>query len=256
MKLFPVNKILLFVFIIFSPLISLADEHDALVREANDLYSRGEYQEAGLLYDSVINLGFESGELYYNLGNSYFKQNKITDAIINFERALLLTPEDKDIKYNLSLANNLVLDNIDELPVLFINTWLQNLINMFSSIIWSIFSVTSFIILIILGLIYFFSARRILKKISFLTAIFCLFLSISTFIFASVQNNKITKRETAIIYSPSVTMKSSPDESGTDLFLLHEGTKIQVIDSLGDWREIKLSDGNKAWLKYSDIVII
>jgi len=249
-------KYILFIILNFTPHYIFADENKTLIRQANDLYSKAEYSNAAVLYDSVLKSGFESPDLYYNLGNTCYKQNQITRAIINYERALLLSPENEDIKYNLALANNQVLDNIDELPELFISTWVQNLINIFSTNMWTIISIISFVSCLVLLLFFVFSNRRIIKKICFWISVLCLLLSFSSFIFAKVQRDNLLVRNAAIITSPSVTLKSSPDDSGTNLFLLHEGTKVHVIDSLSEWREIKLADGNIAWLKYSDIVII
>lgn len=256
MKFYILIKSILIIFVIFSPQTIFADENKALIREANDLYSKGEYSHAAVLYDSVINSGFESPDLYYNLGNTYYKQNLNTKAIINYERALLLAPEDEDIKYNLALANNQVLDNINELPILFISTWMNKLTNIFSTNMWAIISIITFVSCLFLLLFFVFSNRRIIKKLCFWFAVFCLIISFFSFLFTKIQKDNLLFRDSAIITSPSVTLKSSPDESGTDLFLLHEGTKVHLIDSLGEWREIKLADGNIAWLKYSDIVII
>ncbi len=241
---------------ILSPFISRADDIDHLIRQANDSYSNGEFQQAITLYDSVLISGYEASEIYYNLGNSYYKLGQNTDAIINYERATLLSPDDEDVKYNLSIANNQVLDNIDKLPELFINNWFKNLVSLTTSNNWAILSIFTFLLSLIFISIYLFSSLRIIKKFSFWFSVLWIILSVNSFIYSGIQKNNLTRNDSAIIYSPAVTLKSSPDESGTDLFLLHEGTKIEVTDRLGDWREIRLADGNIAWLKYSDIVII
>lgn len=250
------KRISIIICLILSPFISKADEIDHLIRQANDLYSNGEFRNAVTLYDSVIKSGYEAPEVYYNLGNSFYKLGQTTDAIINYERALLLSPEDEDIKYNLSTANNQVLDNIDELPVLFINNWFKSLVRLMPSNNWALISILTFTLFLIFFSIYVFSKRRGIKKFCFWTSILWILLSVNSFIYSGIQKKILIEHAIAIIYSPTVTLKSSPDESGTDLFLLHEGTKVQVTDSLGDWREIRLADGNIAWLKYSDIVIL
>ena len=134
--------------------------------------------------------------------------------------------------------------------------WLNQLINLMPSDKWAIFSIATFIAFLLLFSLFLFLNNITIKKIFFYTCILLLFISIATFLCSYQQNEKITNRNSAIVFSPAVTVKSSPDDSGTDLFILHEGTKITVIDSLGSWQEIKLSDGNIGWLQASDIVLI
>lgn len=229
---------------------------DSLLVKANNSYAKGNYQEAVGLYDSIVNLGYESPELYFNLGNAYYKQNVIAPAILNYERALRLAPNDNDIKYNLELTNRLVVDKIEVLPVFFITGWVRQLKNLLNSNIWAIISIASFIFTLIFLSIYLYSRNLGLKKASFWLAFFIIIISVISFIFSFQQKQKIESGKAAIVMSSSVTVKGSPDSSGTDLFVIHEGTKVWIDDKVADWKEIKLSDGSKGWLKSEDIEVI
>jgi len=245
-------------FIIISLLIAFnakSQEADSLSK-ANELYKSGKYQDAVLIYEYILDQGYESKELYYNLGNAYYKQNVISKAILYYEKALLLDPNDEDVIYNLELANRFVVDKIEVLPEFFITAWINDLRNMFSSDIWAIISLSSFILMLILISFYLYSHDLVIKKTTFWLSFLILIISATSFIFSFKQKHKILSENTAIVISPSVTVKSSPDASGTDLFVIHEGTKVWIEDKISDWKEIKLSDGSKGWLKKDEILSI
>lgn len=231
-----------------------AQETDSLLQKANDFYVKGDFQEAAKTYEKIINSGYESSELYFNTANAYYKQNVISKAILNYEKAIHLAPNDEDIRYNLDLSNRLVIDKIEVLPVFFITAWIRSLKNIFSSDKWAIISIAAFIISLIFISLYLYNRNMGLKKLSFWLGFLIILTSFSAFIFSYQQ--KVLLGNTAIIMSPSVTVKSSPDASGTDLFVVHEGTKVWLGDQISEWKEIKLSDGSKGWLKTDDIEII
>ncbi len=227
---------------------AFADGNESLFALANQKYSEGEYREAAKSYEEIFNSGYSSAALHYNLGNAYYKQNEITRAILNYERALLLSPGDDDIKYNLDIAKQLVADKISTLPEFFISKWFRQLRIGLAPNQWGYISLVCFVLSTIFGLLFLFLRRRFLKKLFLLAGIILLLISSSSLIFGRQQNKQFSERNTAIIFSPSVTAKSSPDESGTDLFVLHEGVKVWIIDELNSWLEIELADGNKAWI--------
>ncbi|MBI9052914.1 MAG: tetratricopeptide repeat protein [Bacteroidales bacterium] len=250
------KKILFFIVSITSVLYLNAQETDNLLEKANSLFIDGKYQEASETYENILKLGYESSDLYYNLGNAYYKQNVISQSILNYEKALLLAPNDDDIKYNLELCNRLVIDQIETLPVFFITGWIRNLRNLFSSDLWAAISIVLFTLALTFISFYFYSKGISFKKLSFwLGFVLAVFSSIS-FVFSNQQKNTIISGKTAIVLSPSVTVKSSPDASGTDLFVIHEGTKVSIDDNISEWSEIKLSDGSKGWIKLEDLGII
>ncbi len=249
------KKALYSVILFFVSIIALADPTEVL-QEGNQAYIDGNYEKAIEKYSAVLDSGYESAALYYNLGNAYFKSNKITNAILNFERAKLLDPNDEEIQFNLELAKTFTVDKIEEIPELFLVTWLKAFVHIFKVDTWAIISVGCFIVMLIAFLLYFFTRKYQFKKLSFWLATVFLTLSIATYTCATIQKNEITRNKTAIIFSPTITLKSSPDKQSTDLFVLHEGTKVEVVDEVGEWREIRLADGSKGWLKISDIEMI
>jgi len=226
------------------------------IQEANELYQKGEYNKAIQSYQFVLDTHLEAPEIYYNLANAYYKTGQIAPAILNYERAKLLSPEDEDIQYNLELAQKHVTDKLEVLPEFFVTTWVSGLWNSLSANLWSYLSIATFLFCLVLFSLYLYSNQSRLKKIGFFLAGICLVFSLVFFNFASKKNKQITLREYAIVFSPSVTVKGSPDASGTQLFLLHEGTKVKVLEELGDWRNIQLSDGNQGWLMNTDIEMI
>lgn len=233
-----------------------AVQPDSLLKTGNKSYANGLYYYAIEAYEQIIDSGYEAPELYYNLGNAYYKINNIPMAILNYERAKKLEPFDDDIKHNLALANAQVVDKIDIIPEFFIKNWTGNIVNLTSSDNWSIISISTFILFLLLFLIYLFSAGTGMKKLSFWLGILVLFVSVSAFYSSLKRKQFLALRNSAIIISPAVTAKSSPAESGIDLFIVHEGTRIIIEDSIDIWNEIRLGDGKKGWIKKEDRELI
>ena len=194
--------------------------------------------------------------MYFNLGNAYYKTGQVTKAILNYERAHLIAPNDEDIIYNLELVNQHVVDKIEALPVPFFIRWKNNMIGSRSADTWGYYSLVSFVLFLVLLGLFFFTRSAAMKRFSFWFGIFTISYSLITFSFAMSQKKKITERNQAIVFSPSITVKASPDESGSELFIIHEGLKVKITDTLNNWSEIQLSDGNKGWLPDSCLVRI
>lgn len=230
-----------------------AIDYQTLLQQGNTLYAKGDYAGAVAQYQTVVDNGYESSVLYFNLANAYYKTKNIKSAILNYERAKLLNPSDKDIDYNLELAKTLVVDKIEAMPELFFVSWTKWVCNRLTSGGWAIISLVSFLMGLVLLLFYLLSAKIIVKKLSFWVGTSVLVLSIGSFVFGYQARNVLTNRNTAIVFKAVVTTKSSPSESGTNLFVIHEGTKIEILDQIGDWREIRIADGNRGWVKASDI---
>lgn len=227
-----------------------------IIQQANDAYSKGEFSQAVELYQQAINENGESAAAYYNIGNCYYKLNKVAPAILNYERALLLAPGNGDIRFNLEVAKLKAVDKIEPIDEFFLTDWVSSIQNLFSTDEWSRFSIICFILLIGCLVLFFFGRKIILKKAGFYVGIALLVFVIAGNIFAYGQKKKLTNRNTAIIFSATTTIKSSPDNSGTDLFILHEGTKVEVKSKLGDWNEIETADGNVGWIKSEEIEVI
>jgi len=226
-----------------------ADENAEMFKKANDFYKEGKFDEAVKNYEKVIANGFESSSLYYNLGNSYYKQNLFSKAILYYEKAKAFDPSNKDIAFNLELAQIRVVDKIDAIHDNQIVVWSRMIVKLMSSNNWAITSIVSFILFILLLSLFLFSRNMGLKKTGFGLGVAALIISVATFFFAMHQKNELLNRDTAIILSPTVTVKSSPDKSGTDLFILHEGVKVNVEDSVIGWKEIKIADGRVGWIE-------
>ncbi|MBE6275299.1 MAG: tetratricopeptide repeat protein [Bacteroides sp.] len=225
--------------------------------QADSAYVNNDFAKAIELYENILANEGESADIYYNLGNSYYKMDKIAQAVLNYERALLLNPGDGDIRFNLELAQSKTVDKVTPMSEVFFITWIRSLTNTMSEKGWGNTGIIAFI-LILAGLsLYFFGKKIILKKIGFVLAIVCLIVCVIANMFASTQRDKAMNHSHAIIMVPSITVKSTPNEGGTELFILHEGRKVMMKDnSMKEWKEIELEDGNAGWVPASAIEII
>ena len=219
-----------------------------LIQKANEHYAKEEFQKAIDGYNQILMAGIESPEVYFNLGNAYYKTKQYTLSILNYERAKLLAPDDQDIEFNLQVANQKVVDSIQELPGIFIVRWWNALVNSQTTDTWAVISIFSFIVFLILLGFYFFAKTSEVKRITFWSGCFLILFTIFSWSFAAKQKSRLVNHSYAIVMQPTVTVKSSPSEKGTNLFVVHEGLKVRITDKLGDWVEISLSDGNKGWL--------
>ena len=217
--------------------------------EADSAYIRGEYQQAIKDYEALLKQG-ASADLYYNLGNAYYRTENITRAVLNYERALLLSPGDRDIRFNLQIAQAKTIDKIVPESEMFFFTWYKALVNLMSVDGWARTALVSLTLVIILLLVYLFSNLIWLRKIGFFGGIVLLVLFVLSNIFAWQQKQNLLFRKGAIVITPSVTVKSTPASNGTDLFILHEGTKVTINDgSMKDWKEIRIADGKEGWIE-------
>ena len=251
------KKLVTIITVLAFPLFLMAQENnEALWEKANNLYQSEEYQQAVSVYEQILASGEESAKLYFNLGNAYYKTGDVNNAILNYERAKVLAPQDEDIAFNLKIANQFVVTKIDELPQPFFLRWRTSIVNKYPADTWATISVTAFIVFLLLLGLFLFSRSAAIKRAGFWLGIVIVIISGFSFSFAAQQKKKINTRDHAIVFCPRVTVKSSPSETGTDLFLIYEGLKIQVTDSLSNWTEIRLADGNQGWLPDSCIVKI
>jgi tetratricopeptide (TPR) repeat protein len=227
-----------------------------IVYQANESYTKGEFTQAIDLYQKAIEEYGLSSDIYYNIGNCYYRTNKIAPSILYYERALLLSPGDKDIRFNLEIAKLKAVDKIEPVGEFFLTDWYNAVLNLFSTNRWSEIAFVCFILFIGLLVLFFFSRKVFVKKVGFYSGLVLLTLVIFANTFAYNQKKKLTDRKTAIVFAATVNIKSSPDNSGTDLFILHEGAKVEIKGQLGNWKEIETADGNVGWIKSEDIEII
>jgi tetratricopeptide (TPR) repeat protein len=256
MKLLNRNILILLILVLPVNTVFSQEECSVKFKKGVELYSASNYQEALKEWSDIYNTGYRSATLNYNIGNAYFKLNDIPGAILFYERALLLKPADNSINYNLQIARSLVVDKFEEIPELFFVRWFDFLSLVLSTNAWAVISIISFILFLVLLSLYIYSSKYRLKVIGFWFALMFLIISASSLAFTMRNKSLVYDSHKAVIFAPSLNGKSSPDNSGTDLFVLHEGSKVSVEDTVGEWYEIKLSDGNKGWVPANSLTII
>jgi tetratricopeptide (TPR) repeat protein len=225
---------------------------DSLFSIANSLYEKGSFEPALETYQSVILNGFESAELYYNMGNAAYRSNSIGHAILYYEKALKLEPKHEDARHNLDYVSRYRLDTFEEVPRLFLGVWVKAFVSMFPERTWSILSLIFFMFILSGLLVFLFSRRVNLRKTGFISGLIALFLFLISLSSALSRYRDIVSPDAGIILTPSVLVRSSPSESGTELFILHEGTKIEVNEEVSGWQNIKVIDGREGWIEADD----
>lgn len=236
---------------------SILNRAESLSKAAGDsAYMQNDYLAAIQIYESLLRQG-ESAEVYYNLGNSYYKSGDIARAILNYERALLLQPGNGDIRVNLEIARAKTVDKVTPVPEIFFIGWFKSLINSQSIDAWARWGIACFILLLVLLCLFFYSKSARVKKVGFFGGLVLLIVVVLCNVFAGQQKKALTERNKAIVLSPSVTVRSTPSESGTSLFIIHEGHKVEIKDdTMREWKEIRLEDGKVGWLPAAAIEII
>ena len=225
----------------------IASPEDLIARAAI-AYEQGNYAQTIADYESLVAAFGSSPELYYNLGNAYFKNKEFAKAILNYERCLIYDPANGDAVANLELANANCVDKIESIQPIIFKQWSDALSNTMSCDTWSILSVIFFLLFVISIFLYFFLRKVAVRKTGFYGGIVSIILCFVCNIYANQQKDRIMSRDYAIVMQPTVTVRSSPAESGTQLFTIHEGLKVKVRSTLSDWSEVELSDGNVGWL--------
>jgi len=228
--------------------LSFSTEIDTLFNKANSEYSSELYNDAIEHYLEIIDLSYESADLYFNLGNTYFKSDDIPSAILYYEKAKKLDPNDDDIDFNLNVANTRIVDKIEPIPELFFKKWWRSVYNFFGANAWAKISVTGFILFFVLLAFYLLSKILIIRKSAFYSGLIILFITLITFGVAYQKYNILKTQKEAIVFIPTITVKSSPNQNSVDLFVVHEGSKVKIIEKVGGWCEIKIANGSVGWL--------
>lgn len=243
-----------FIYTIMFAALSLAVSAQTDKIAADSAYVKGDYKAAIEIYESLAANNGESADVYYNLGNAYYKSENIAKAVLNYERALLLNPDDEDIRFNLELARSKTVDKVAPEYKFFLMEWLESIINLLSISAWSVLAIVSFVVMLLTLLLFLFGKSVSTKKTGFIIALFSLFITIFANLSALHRYHYLTERNDAVIMEPSVTAKSTPSNSGTELFVIHEGRKVKISDdSMREWTEIELEDGNKGWIPSSSL---
>ncbi|MBQ1938282.1 MAG: tetratricopeptide repeat protein, partial [Bacteroidales bacterium] len=233
------------------------DYVDSLWNQATRQYTEGQYQEAVQSYLSIVELGLSSADLHYNLGNAYFKSQQYGFSILHYEKALKLAPSHKDARFNLQLANEHVVDDIEQVPEFILTTFVKKIGFLCNSDVWAVLFLV-FLSLTLLSLLFLFLSRSlVLRKTGFACAIVAVLLAAASLSFSLVQKRNYTVQDSAIVVRSVVEVKSSPtDDDSSALFILHEGTKVKLLDTVGPWKNVELSDGRQGWMKDADLEII
>lgn len=238
---------------LFFSLIIHSQTANELFSKANELYKNGNYNKAIELYLDIEKQDFVSAELYFNLGNSYYKLNKVAPSIYYYEKALKIDPNHQDSISNLAFAKRMTIDVIEDLPKTFLQRFSEAVIQKLTFDSWATIAVIASFLASILFLMYYFSNSSKKKLFYFNTSIFTVFVLLVTLFFA-FSNYKIEqKNRTAIIFAPKTEIKNAPTKSGDEVFELHEGTKVVVLDELDNWKKIKIADGKTGWIKAEDL---
>ena len=226
-----------------------ATSADELWNVANQAYTEGDFEKAIADYEQILSQNLHSAALYYNLANAYFKQGKLGEALLNYNRASRIAPSDEDIRHNQAYAEKMTKDSIEKIPEFFLVTWLRQVRGALSCTAWTVTSLVMLALALAMGLIYLLAQRMSLRKLGFYTMATAALLFIVTTIFAISERNMLIDRREAIVMSSAASVKSSPDRSATELFVLHEGTKVVIGEATEGWAEVRIADGRKGWIE-------
>lgn len=251
------KQILYLLIFLIVPVLSFANaKDDALLARGNSLYAKGAYQQALDTYQKILTKDEQSVTVYFNMGNAYFKLGDLPAALLNYEKAQRLAPNDEDIKANIRFVNARTVDKVEELPEFFLSRWWTLMLLSFTS--GTLAAASLLLVLIGSGLLilYFFTHQIILKKVSFYSAIVLLVLGVFTVFVLSQQHSYYSNHKQAIVFASPVAIKGAPAENSKILFMVHEGTKVTLLDNNSGWSRIRLANGNEGWMKTADFRVI
>ena len=222
-------------------------------KNADDEYKKGNYQQAIKDYEELLKKG-PSVELYYNLGNAYYRTDNMTRAVLNYERALLLSPGDDDIRFNLQMARSKTIDKIAPKSEMFFVTWYKTLVNFTSVDGWARSAIVCLSLALVLALCYLFGGKPQVRKIGFFGAVVFIAVFILSNVFAYEQKQILTKRTGAVVTAPSAPLKKTPVASSEHDAIIHEGSRVEIIDdTMKDWKQVELEDGREGWILSSQM---
>lgn len=229
---------------------------DELMKRANNFYVNGQFEEAIKIYESIAQQGYEGTSLFYNLGNAYYRVGKIGSAILNYEKAIKLSPDDEDVQHNLRLAQMNVKDKIEALPPFFLFRIWESMLSIFSVDGWIILSYVLFLLFLFALDFYFFAKNIAQQKAAFYSFMVLLIMFLISTSLLIVKLNQESNLKYGIVLNTSLTAKTSPDPKGRDAFVIHEGLKVKVEDKVDKWIKIRLEDGQVGWVEKESIGII
>ena len=248
-------KQVLYILVFLISTLSFA-QNKTIFEQANALYNDGNYTEALNKYTSILEQDEHSAELYFNIANAHYKLNNVAPSIYYYEKALLLKPNDKEILNNIAYARNMTIDAIEIVPEVGFSRLIKNATNTMVFDNWAKVSVVLVIFFVFLFLMYYFSHSTSKKRLAFITSVSSLILAFIALAFAFNSYGLEQKNQPAIVFAQESQIKSEPNLRSTESFKLHEGTKVQVIDTVSNWKKIKLADGKTGWVSNDDIKML
>lgn len=248
-------KKLLIVFLLLSASL-FAQDNEALFEQASQDYANGNYNNAIEKYEQILANGETSANLYYNLANAHYKLDHIAPSVYNYEKALLLDPNHKDAQNNLVFAQNMTLDAIETLPKGSLSKIVDGIISKLSYNGWAWLAVVASVILVVFFFLYYFSATTTKKRVFFTLFVVSTLVMIFSVVFAYLQYDIQQKKKFAIVFAEESTVLSEPNPSSSNAFILHEGTKIKLLDEFNNFYKIELADGRQGWIKENDLKVL
>jgi len=234
---------------------ALSSKPALLFQKGNESYEQEAFQKAIKYYESVLDKGYEAPSLYFNLGNAYYKTKQIAPAILNYERAKQLAPGNKDIKHNLQIANLQTADEVNEAPEIFLVEWWRQNIASIPPNQWARTGIAFMWLAFGLGVLFLFS-NGFWRKIGFFGGIVMVALSLLLTLASFLKYQRMQEESHGIVFAQNTYVKSSPDAESTDVFIVHEGLKVELLDEQGKWQQIRLEDGKVGWLKQNAVKVI
>jgi tetratricopeptide (TPR) repeat protein len=233
-----------------------AESAEAMLKRGNEFYIAKNYNKAIEAYENLTEQGYQGPELFYNLGNSYFRVGKLGYAVLYLEKAHKLAPSDEDINHNLAFVNLQTIDKIETLPPFFLFVWWENLLSLFSVSGWTIFTYIIYVLLLGIIVLYTFASDSFVQRLTVYSGLFTVLLLALSITILAVNVHRENNLKKAVVIEQSVTAKLSPDNKSNDAFVIHEGLKVTVEDHLSNWIKIRLEDGKIGWLTNENIRII
>lgn len=250
-------KYTFFLLIFFTLNISAQEKKEiSTFKEANKLYAEENFDKAIIKYEEILDSGYESADLYFNLANAYYRQKKLSSSIYYYEKAKLLAPDNEDIQENAKLAEMLVNNRPTPIPQIGIVKFFNKIITSKNIDFWAYISISMFVIALFSAGYFLISRISKIKKVTFLISLVAIFISALTFIFTLKQNSFLNAGDKGIVFSISTGVNSSPDENSTRLFDIYEGFKVKIADESGIWYKIILEDGKQGWIKKEEVKIL
>ena len=231
-------------------------QNDTVFNEGNTLYNQGKYAEAIKKYEALLDKNEHAVALYFNLANAHYKLNNIAPSVYYFEKAKLLSTDDKDIENNLVFAQNMTVDAIDTLPEVGFSRIFKDIVNTFSSDSWAKLAISGILVFVLFFLLYHFTSATSQKRVAFVISVLGFLVAVFSLVIAFQKNNLEIKNNPAIVFAQESRVKADPNNTSEEVFRLHEGTKVQVLESYENWCKIEIADKTTGWIPSEDVKLL